>query len=1373
MPRTAPAPNIPAIPGMNPGVLIMGGGGAGGGAGAGGGKGKGGKKGAGTGQGEDNGADGKKSAADCGNGSTGGCTNCASGASAGDPIDVSDGAVFTTPNVDLLLSGRIDIEFKRKYLSSQRTQDWGLGNGWSHSFAWKLTEKQRSVVIEGPMGSVVEFLFNVNPKVAMGKGGWVLAQVQGGYVLDCKDGFEHHFRGIGPKNEPFILTRIVSSNGNTIRIERDRFNRITEVIDPTDRPIRFDWGRHGRIESVRVQDPTTGRSITFASYGYDAAGNLVRYADADGNTTEYFYDEASRLVRYTLPTALSFYFKYDAADRCVESWGSYPFEDIALDEGLPTQLGIDSNSPVMGIYHVKLEFEDDYTEVLDTQRLRRYSFDHGKISGADSGLGYTSRTFDAAGNMASHTDATGATTHYEYDVRGRLISETDPLGHRFEFRRDRYGNVVENIDPSGRTIKRYFDQEGNPIELVDQAGAVTRYRYDADGQMTQRIDADGSAVEFRSDKHGNLSEVLYPSGERWFYEWDYFGRLIRLTSPVGKVTEFMYTDAGRLVYLRDNLGKEIGASYNGLGDLVSVTTDRGTTQFRWGGYRWLAEIVYPNGDVEKARYNHMGWLTRRVNELGQSERYRRNLIGEVTSIESFDGSITEYDYDAMRRVTAERQGQTTGAEFERDGLGRATRTTYADGTTEEYTYNEYGHLLSATGPSGRTRWAYNDVGLCIEEEHDADGEVTIVKNEYDAMRRKVRTWSSLKHSQRFTWDKGQRTGVVLDERWIVRESRDALGRLVLQQLPGGAQVGSTFDEYSRLKRRWVAHPPTNSVDIEALRANAKLERWFDYDANDNLIVSASPEGDTITYEYDSRRRLLAKRSKAGASEAFQHDAASNVYETGSLGRGRVYDRGNRLVRRDATSYEYDSSGRLVSKTSILDDGTQERWRYDWSARGLLDAVLRPDGKVVRFAYDALERRTQKQLFDGADQSAALLASTRIVWDGVQVLHEIERIRDATGEWIVKERAYFYEAGRLGPQGHCEVIEQRGVRSQGEWVFYVGDALETPVSFIAGDGTLQGQLFYSVYGKATVAERSTQTSTARFEGQFEDIETGLFYNYHRYYDPEVGRYISPDPIGTNGLLNLYQYCTNPVGYVDPFGLHELTVQLTQRDEAGRDVGTFQPGAVAGHRDGKGGGFSSGGMHDGKPKKVPDSGTPGTDTALFGLGKAHTERQALEWAKKVHGDKLKGGQLSMRGQFPPCTACSNAMRQFARNEGCEITYEYPTDRKMKYSPTEGGPSPEPVSNQPELKELCDSYQSRTRTPKKKVQEGAAERAELGYQTSDTSTNVATKDRKGDSEEMYEKEKNQATPGGKAQEPKEFPKPAPPPSEDTGMDVDGGDM
>jgi len=58
---------------------------------------------------------------------------------------------------------------------------------------------------------------------------------------------------------------------------------------------------------------------------------------------------------------------------------------------------------------------------------------------------------------------------------------------------------------------------------------------------------------------------------------------------------------------------------------------------------------------------------------------------------------------------------------------------------------------------------------------------------------------------------------------------------------------------------------------------------------------------------------------------------------------------------------------------------------------------------------------------------------------------------------------------------------------------------------------------------------------RFQGQYEDVETGLYYNLNRYYDPQTGRYINHDPIKTMGGLNLYQYCPNPVEWVDPLGL----------------------------------------------------------------------------------------------------------------------------------------------------------------------------------------------------------------------------------------------
>ncbi len=58
---------------------------------------------------------------------------------------------------------------------------------------------------------------------------------------------------------------------------------------------------------------------------------------------------------------------------------------------------------------------------------------------------------------------------------------------------------------------------------------------------------------------------------------------------------------------------------------------------------------------------------------------------------------------------------------------------------------------------------------------------------------------------------------------------------------------------------------------------------------------------------------------------------------------------------------------------------------------------------------------------------------------------------------------------------------------------------------------------------------------RFQGQYFDAETGRHYNRHRYYDPEIAGFISQDPIGLAGGLNVYQYAPNPLSWIDPLGL----------------------------------------------------------------------------------------------------------------------------------------------------------------------------------------------------------------------------------------------
>uniref|UniRef100_UPI00201F73D8 RHS repeat-associated core domain-containing protein n=2 Tax=Escherichia coli TaxID=562 RepID=UPI00201F73D8 len=87
-----------------------------------------------------------------------------------------------------------------------------------------------------------------------------------------------------------------------------------------------------------------------------------------------------------------------------------------------------------------------------------------------------------------------------------------------------------------------------------------------------------------------------------------------------------------------------------------------------------------------------------------------------------------------------------------------------------------------------------------------------------------------------------------------------------------------------------------------------------------------------------------------------------------------------------------------------------------------------------------------------------------------------------------------------------------------------------------DGKIVWETGYQVWGN-TIQEKDhgRVEQNLRYQGQYLDRETGLHYNLHRYYDPDVGRFIVTDPIGLAGGLNLYQYGPNPLGWIDPLGL----------------------------------------------------------------------------------------------------------------------------------------------------------------------------------------------------------------------------------------------
>ncbi len=117
------------------------------------------------------------------------------------------------------------------------------------------------------------------------------------------------------------------------------------------------------------------------------------------------------------------------------------------------------------------------------------------------------------------------------------------------------------------------------------------------------------------------------------------------------------------------------------------------------------------------------------------------------------------------------------------------------------------------------------------------------------------------------------------------------------------------------------------------------------------------------------------------------------------------------------------------------------------------------------------------------------------------------------------------------------------RGDARVMFYYCDQIGTPLMMTDEAGEVVWEAAYKTWGETRgVIERASAASggavarnTLRFQGQQVDDETGLHYNRHRYYDPQVGRFIGKDPIRLVGGVNMFQYGPNPISWIDPLGL----------------------------------------------------------------------------------------------------------------------------------------------------------------------------------------------------------------------------------------------
>ena len=320
----------------------------------------------------------------------------------------------------------------------------------------------------------------------------------------------------------------------------------------------------------------------------------------------------------------------------------------------------------------------------------------------------------------------------------------------------------------------------------------------------------------------------------------------------------------------------------------------------------------------------------------------------------------------------------------------------------------------------------------------------------------------------------------------------------------------------------------NDLYIKAVLKNlsdglSNDEAVSDYDCNGNLTESSDQRSGTTPFEYDPLGRI----TRAGG-QTFAFDPAHNILDP----TAHHPVSGNRLQRYNGHSYYYDDYGNTVQHETA--DGSQHNLYYDLYDRLEKAEVFRRnesggwDKQTWVYQYDALDRRIRKGRLK---EDGGLEDETRFVWDGSRLLQEVY----ARGRYT-----YVYaDQDSYEPLAQIHNYTNAGFETYQEINYFHCDQIGIPREMTDRDGRLLWFGDYDGWGRLNGETNITGAHQPfRLQNQYCDAETGLHYNFYRYYEPNSGRFINQDPIGLWGGENLYAFAPNAQGWVDPLGLSEL-------------------------------------------------------------------------------------------------------------------------------------------------------------------------------------------------------------------------------------------
>ncbi|WP_204117481.1 RHS repeat-associated core domain-containing protein [Paraburkholderia sp. C35] len=962
--------------------------------------------------------------------------------------------------------------------------------------------------------------------------------------------------------EQHLLTRYTDFNGFATCLEWTWPGRRDGAPAPADAKCVHEWRCHDRDPDVRYAElffeyhrehwytKVTDGDGHATIHRYDYYNQIVRVEHPDGTRETYHRDACGRLVLMQDGAGHSQRFTYDGAGRLTAA-------SDALGNTTHTQYD------AVGLPVLITNAAGDVTQisyaglgrpgaVTDGAGMTRYVWsDAGRLIALTDPKGGTREfAYDGRGRLISARDCSGYETHYQYDERGYPLLRRDALGQVTGWRHDARGQLLQVTHPDGTSEHRTYDAEGNLTTYTDGAGRITHYRYLGQRQPYARTDAAGRTLAYDYDRQWRLTQLRNENDETMRFAYDAMGRLVSETGFDDSVTEYAYDAAGQLAqsrqgdtwtqYTRDALGRLTQRDMRGPDSKVSE-------RFYYD-LRGRLSTAQTEDSTVRLHYDDAG-----------------NLVAEEQHVDIGFGetyaSVTRHEYDSLgnRMRTVLPNTRTIGwlrygsghvhgvlldgqplLDFERDRLHRETGRTHAAFSQQR----EY-------DPAGRLR----RLSVMATQAQGAGRQLASRRLAYDAAGQLTRIEDHTRGATGYSYDPVGRllmaTGADLTETFVFDPAGNPVDASKIpaypQDLESEQEKSARFAREAAEDAEWTrAHggqKPLSRYDARGVQDLAKIDAWRR--SLPKWLGNVMREYLGVTYAYDALGNLIRRTEPGGRTWVYEWDAAGRLRQAMRYARAPGED----LAARDRVQPEltvrlrYDAFGRRTSKAVQHAQGGTDLTVFTWDGDVLLleerfHAAPPRRGQDWRTSYRGLQLVRD----DPADAHALPVAqrqhtldAQRHVWQAASVyLHEPGSFVPLARLDETLEQAAYVATGTNGR------FVEYPARTRHATYFYQNDHLGTPQELVDTSGKVVWLGRYRAGGalrgaKLASGEAAGAGNRIRAQGQYDDEELGLFYNRYRYYDPNAGRFISKDPIGLKGGINVYQYAPSPVQWIDPLGL----------------------------------------------------------------------------------------------------------------------------------------------------------------------------------------------------------------------------------------------